>query len=140
MTQPYHHHPIRVYYEDTDAGGIVYHASYLRYCERARAEMLRASGCNNAQFVARTGLQFVVRQATLDYHKPAKLDDALEVVTSVKKIGGASAVLQQDIMRDGVTIVAVTIVLVCVEVASARPERIPDDMRLALGVFMNNSE
>lgn len=129
-----HNLPIRIYYEDTDAGGIVYHASYLRFCERARSEMLRAVGYNNAQFSKKTGLLFVVRHATLSYHKPAYLDDALMVKTSLKKLGGASALLQQDIYRDDELLVEVEIVLVSIG-PDMKATRIPDEARQALEKF-----
>lgn len=140
MGQHIHHHPVRIYYEDTDAGGIVYHANYLRFCERARSEMLRSAGCNNAQLAAETGFMFVVRHAELDYHLPALLDDALEVQSTITKIGGASAVIKQDIYREETLLVNVQIVLVCIDIATKRPVKIPDSMREILGRFTNDTE
>lgn len=135
ITEPMVHHlPVRIYYEDTDAGGIVYHANYLRFCERARSEMLRSVGYNNAQFVKKTGFMFVVRHAAIEYFLPAFLDDSLVVKSSLSHLGGASATLQQDIYRDDTLLVKVEIVLVCVDV-SMKAARIPEEARNALKNF-----
>jgi len=93
--------PVRVYYEDTDAGGIVYHANYLRFAERGRTEMLRALGIELAQLREDDGLIFVVRKGDMQYHKTASLDDCLVVETSLADIRGASVLLQQTIFRVG---------------------------------------
>ena len=106
--------PVRIYYEDTDAGGIVYHASYLRFMERARTEMLRASGLENSALHRDEGILFVVRRIEIDYLAPGRLDDALEVRTEVIAIGGASVTLQQNIWRNDVQLVASRVVLVCI--------------------------
>lgn len=113
MTKP-HIWPVRIYFEDTDAGGIVYHANYLRFAERARTEMLRAHGIDHAKMVKEEQTMFVVRSCTIDFNKPAKLDDALEVHSSVKDIGNASLTLQQDVVRDGAVLAASTVVLVTI--------------------------
>jgi acyl-CoA thioester hydrolase len=94
-----HVFPVRVYFEDTDAGGIVYHASYLRFAERGRTEMLRAVGIELAQLRDDDGLIFVVRKGDMQYHKTASLDDCLAVKTSLAGIRGASVLLQQTIFR-----------------------------------------
>jgi len=137
MSSRIHHHPVRIYYEDTDAGGIVYHANYLRFCERARSEMLRSAGCNNAQLVAETGLMFVVRIAELDYRLPAKLDDGLEVQTHVDRLGGASTSLIQNIYRGDELLVSVKIVLVCIDHKAMKATRIPQKMRDILSTYLN---
>jgi len=93
--------PVRVYYEDTDAGGIVYHANYLRYAERARSELLRASGADNASLAKDEGLGFVARRCTLDYIAPARLDDALAVRTRILEARGASFVAEHEIVATG---------------------------------------
>ncbi|MGH6920912.1 MAG: tol-pal system-associated acyl-CoA thioesterase [Geminicoccaceae bacterium] len=90
---------MRVYYEDTDAGGVVYHASYLRFAERARTEMLRCLGLEHGGLMTRFGLAFTVRRCVVDYLAPARLDDRLEVRTGVARIGGASLDLEQRIFR-----------------------------------------
>lgn len=94
-----HIYPLRVYYEDTDAGGIVYHANYLRFCERARTEMLRLIGFSHAAMVAATGIAFAVRRCDIDFRQSARLDDALEVVTRIVDIGAATLDIEQDVRR-----------------------------------------
>ena len=90
-----HHYTLRVYYEDTDAGGVVYHASYLRYAERARTEALRDLGIPHAALIAQYGLMFVVRRIKVDYLRPARIDESLTVVTEPLQVGGASLLLRQ---------------------------------------------
>ena len=85
-----HRYAIRVYYEDTDAGGVVYHATYLRYAERARTEALRDLGVPHAELVERFGVMFMVRRLEVDYERGARLDEALTVETEVLEVGGAS--------------------------------------------------
>jgi acyl-CoA thioester hydrolase len=96
-----HRIPIRVYYEDTDAAGIVYHASYLQFAERARTEMLRCLGLDHASLRARFGLVFTVRRCAIDYLAPARLDDLLEVATRLVRQGGASLELEQRVLCQG---------------------------------------
>jgi acyl-CoA thioester hydrolase len=95
-----HRLPVRVYYEDTDAVGVVYHANYLRFAERARTEMLRCLGLEHGTLSARSGLAFTVRRCLVDYLAPARLDDRLEVRTSLARLGGASLNLEQRFVRD----------------------------------------
>jgi acyl-CoA thioester hydrolase len=130
-----HNFPIRIYYEDTDAGGVVYHASYLNFCERARTELLRDVGFNQSSIVEKTGHLFVVRSAALDYRKPAVLDDSLNIATKINKIGNASIEFQQDIVRGDSVLVQVTITIVCVN-EKMRPTRVPDDIRQALSQYL----
>src|ERR1700683_5638416 len=92
-----HRYAIRVYYEDTDAGGVVYHASYLRFAERARTEALRDLGIPHADLVARFGLMLVVRRIKVDYLRPARLDESLTVMTEPLEVGGASVVVRQEV-------------------------------------------
>jgi acyl-CoA thioester hydrolase len=89
---------IRVYYEDTDAAGIVYHAAYLEFAERARTEMLRCLGLDHRTLRARFGLTFAVRRCAIDYRAPARLDDLLEVETRLVRLGGASLELAQRVL------------------------------------------
>jgi acyl-CoA thioester hydrolase len=91
----------RVYYEDTDAAGIVYHAAYLEFAERARTEMLRCLGLDHASLRARFGLMFAVRRCVIDYRAPARLDDLLEVETRLARLGGASLELAQRVLCAG---------------------------------------
>src|SRR5690348_12539800 len=90
-----HRFAIRVYYEDTDAGGVVYHATYLRYAERARTEALRDAGIPHADLVERCNVMFMVHRAEIDYVRPASLDDLLVVETETLDVGGATVVLRQ---------------------------------------------
>ncbi|GAB0116403.1 tol-pal system-associated acyl-CoA thioesterase [Acidisoma sp. 7E03] len=127
-----HRYPVRVYFEDTDAGGIVYHANYLRFAERARTEALRAMGLPHSEMMLRHGMIFVVRRVELDYQRPARLDDSLEIETSTLSVGGASARLQQRVVRGGETLVIVDVTLVSVRQETGRAERIPAAWRDAL--------
>lgn len=95
-----HYFPLRVYYEDTDAGGIVYHSNYLNFVERARTESLREAGLNQSKLRETHGIGFVARHATIDYTKPGYLDDALMVETTIEKYGKASFTLIQTVKRD----------------------------------------
>ncbi|EKV31356.1 4-hydroxybenzoyl-CoA thioesterase [Caenispirillum salinarum AK4] len=106
-----HVFPVRVYFEDTDAGRIVYHARYLHFAERARSEMMRLCGWTNPQLMDDPGLAFAVRRATMDFRKPAMLDDLLEVRTRVTRVGGASLQAEQRVERDGETLVTIDITL-----------------------------
>src|SRR5215470_2471956 len=94
-----HLFPVRVYYEDTDAGGIVYHASYLKFAERGRTEMLRAVGIDLSRMHEEHGLIFVVRKGEISYQQPARLDDVLMVQSDLTELGGATAILAQVIRR-----------------------------------------
>src|SRR6201992_29365 len=93
--QSIHRYSLRVYYEDTDAGGVVYHPHYRRYAERARTEALRDAGIPHADLVERFGLMFMVRHAEIDYVRPAMLDDLLVVETETMDAGGATILLRQ---------------------------------------------
>ena len=131
-----HVFPVRVYYEDTDAGGIVYYANYLKFAERARTELLRLSGINQSVLISEQGVAFAVRQCSADFLKPARLDDALEVHTRVLQIRGASVEMAQSIKRDGVDMVKVGVKLACMS-GFDRPSRIPVPVRAVLLNFVN---
>ena len=124
---------LRVYYEDTDAGGIVYHARYLAFAERARTEALREAGVPHSELVALHGLFFVVRRAEIDYLRPARADDEIVVVTGPWATGGASVEVQQRFEVAGQPVAALRVKLACVRRSDGRPARIPDRWRLALG-------
>jgi acyl-CoA thioester hydrolase len=130
--------PIRVYYEDTDAGGVVYHANYLRFAERARTEMLRASGLDHARLAAEDGVAIVVRNCAVEFIAPARLDDCLEVHSRLASIGGASFTIRQEIFRrpeggaQGPLLAAADIRLACID-SEFRPTRLPDRLKKALG-------
>ena len=123
---------LRVYYEDTDAGGIIYHARYLAFAERARTEALREAGVPHAELASGHGLSFVVRRVEIVYLRPARLDDELVVVTGPWVMGGASVVVQQRFEATGQDVAASNIELACVRQADGRPARIPDRWRAAL--------
>lgn len=116
--------PVRVYYEDTDAGGVVYYANYLKYAERGRTEMLRAGGYDHHALEADHGLLFAVRHCSADYRKPAVLDDRLEVRTRVGEVKRATLSMVSDICRDGEVLVTVSVTLACIS-RNGRPGRIP---------------
>lgn len=122
----------RIYFEDTDAGGIVYHANYLRYAERGRSEALRTLGAPHAEMMTTHGRMFVVHRAEIDYERPARLDDLITVATRVQRIAAARVVLEQTIRRGAVRLVRIRLVLACVDSESGRPARLPAPMRTAL--------
>ena len=124
---------IRVYYEDTDAGGVVYHANYIKFCERARSETLRAAGFDNHSLIKDPGILFVVRQLEADYLAPARLDDALVVRSSLLEYKNASFRMLQEIYREESLVFAMKIWLVCINL-EGRPTRVPDNLREALNV------
>jgi acyl-CoA thioester hydrolase len=133
-----HLHPIRVYYEDTDAAGIVYYANYLRFAERARTEMLRQMGHPHQALIEGEGLAFAVRRCAADYRRPAKLDDLLDVETRLIEIGRASLDLEQDVRRGDDLLVAMEVKLACID-SRLKPARIPDGLRQALLTFKRGS-
>lgn len=123
---------IRVYYEDTDAAGVVYYANYLRYFERVRTEWLRAMGSDHAEMVKEHGVMFAVRSVALDYLRPARLDDLITVGVGVEKLGRAQVLLRQFACLGDEELVAGTINLVCVHVQKMKSVPIPDAMRETL--------
>ena len=124
--------PVRVYYEDTDSGGVVYYANYLKYLERARTECLRALGFEQRQLLEETGLAFAVRSVKVDYLKPARLDDQLEVITAVESIGRAQVTFAQSITRAGETLLTASVRVACLELARGRPAAMPPAIHQAL--------
>jgi len=124
-----HRYTLRVYYQDTDAGGIVYHANYLAFAERARAEALRALGIPHAEMVARHGVMFVVRRIELDYQRPARLDEEIRIETRIAEVGGASATLRQNFWRDSDSLAVLEVRLGCAGVPDGRARRMPEFWR-----------
>lgn len=123
--------PVRVYYEDTDFSGIVYHAGYLRFLERGRTDSLRLAGVGqNELHAGGEGLIFAVRRLTIDYHRPALMDDVLEVRTRTEDVRGASLVIAQRILRGDELIVSADVRVAAI--AGGRPVRIPDTLRRLL--------
>ena len=123
--------PIRVYWEDTDAAGIVFYANYLRYFERARTEWLRGFGFGK-EALRQDGVAFVVSETTLRYLKPARLDDVVDVSVEVVHLGQASLHLAQQARRAGELLAEGTIRIGCVELGTFRPCRIPNDIRMSI--------
>ena len=120
--------PVRIYYEDTDAGEIVYYANYLKFAERARTEFLRYFGIKQSELLEKKKIAFAVRKAEADYRKPAKLDDLLEVHTRMTKLGGASLEMEQELKRDKDTLVKVKVRVACIHL-EGRPVPIPSEIR-----------
>jgi acyl-CoA thioester hydrolase len=109
-----HRFPVRVYYEDTDAAGIVYYANYLKFAERARTEMLRELGFGHRALLEGQGVAFAVRRCNVDYMAPAKLDDMLEVRTRITGLRGAAIEAEQIVARDNDQLVRLNVMLVCI--------------------------
>lgn len=124
--------PVRVYYEDTDAGGIVFYANYLKFFERARTEWLRACGIDQQRVADETGAIFIVRSTALDYRAHARLDDMMTITSRIGRIGRASVEFTQEAWRDGTLLVAGHIRIGCVDRAGIRPAAIPPDVLDAL--------
>ncbi|HEY1846535.1 MAG TPA: tol-pal system-associated acyl-CoA thioesterase [Buttiauxella sp.] len=117
--------PVRVYYEDTDAGGVVYHASYVAFYERARTEMLRQHHFNQQDLLAER-IAFVVRRMTVDYLAPARLDDLLEIQSEITSMRGTSMVFTQRIVdADGRVLNEAEVLIVCVDLLSMKPRALP---------------
>ena len=123
-----HSHEYRVYYEDTDAGGIMYHAQYISWCERGRAEYLREVGLNSSGIVANDGVMFVVRHLNADYFKPARLDDLLRVETSIKEMKNSSFIMNQSIFCHESHLFDMVVTLVCID-RNGRAMRVPQILR-----------
>lgn len=129
MTQ--HLFPLRVYYEDTDFSGVVYHASYLRFLERGRTEFIRACGIDQQKLHRETGVYFVVRRMEIDWIKPALMDDELVVETAPATLRGASMILSQRILRGDEVLTTAEVVVAILK--DGRPTRLPDSFRAAFG-------
>jgi acyl-CoA thioester hydrolase len=123
--------PLRVYYEDTDAAGIVYYANWLRFLERGRTELLRLLGQEHSALRDERGVNWVVRRLAIEYLKPARLDDTIEVLTSCGELRGASLDMLQEARRGEETLVRAELVVACMS-ESGRPVRLPQGMRAAL--------
>ena len=122
------HWPARVYWEDTDAGGVVYHAQYLAFMERARSEWIRARGWGQGLLRTRDDLVFVVRSMEIDFRAPARLDDQLQVSVRLLECRGASLVFGQRIERDGALLVEARVRIAALRASDFRPRPIPDTM------------
>ena len=129
-----HIYTLRVYYEDTDAGGIVYYANYLKFAERARSELLRSIGSGNIEVMVEFGVSFAVSSCAIKYRLPAKLDDMLEVRTGVAKIGGATMTMIQEVYRESDRLVEMNVQMACLNKVG-RPTRLPRLSRDSVSSF-----
>ncbi len=119
-------HPVRIYWEDTDAGGVVYHAQYMAFLERARTEWLRALGHGQEPLRQRYGLVFAVRAMRIDFRLPARLDDALQVTVALAECRKASLVIAQEILRDGTRLLDAQVRVAALDADTFKPRPIPD--------------
>jgi len=124
--------PVRVYYEDTDAGGVVYHSRYLNFMERARTEWLRASGFTQSALTQQEQVLFVVHSMQLQFKKPARLDDELQVFSQLMEMGRGSFSCRQQIMRDDTVLIEAQVKVACVNADSFKPTGIPARIKIAL--------
>lgn len=123
--------PVRVYYEDTDAGGVVYHARYLHFFERARTEFLREKGFSQQQLLAQN-LAFVVKKMEIDYKIPARLDDFLIVESEISELKGAKIVFQQRLLKEDTCLSETTVVVASVDLSKMKAVAVPNEIRQAL--------
>ncbi len=124
--------PVRVYYEDTDAGGVVFYANYLKFYERARTEMLRDMGFEQNQLIAEHAVIFVVRSVQVDYLQPAKFNDLINVTAGLSLVRSASLTFEQTITRADDMLSTATIRIACLDAETMRPKLIPDFLKQAL--------
>lgn len=120
--------PVRVYYEDTDAGGVVYYANYLKYFERARTEWLRAAGHDQSALVSRWNVLFAVRSIQVDYRRPARLDDQLEIEARVISLGRASIDFDQVALSDTIELCRAQVRIACLDARTFRPRAMPAEL------------
>jgi len=133
--------PVRVYFEDTDFTGLVYHANFLKFCERGRSDFIRLLGIDHRSLASPSEGEpsvFVVRRIEIDYLKPARIDEVLEVVTTCAEIGGATLVLAQDVRRDGTLLARAKVSVVLVS-RTGKPQRLGAIVRDALQRFVNQA-
>jgi acyl-CoA thioester hydrolase len=130
---PAHTLEMRVYYEDTDAAGIVYHSNYLKFAERGRTEMLRGLGFDHPRLAAEHGVVFALARCTVDFVRPARLDDLLEVRTEVVGVGGARIEMAQRVGRGSAVVARLGVTLAVLDARALRPTRLPQVLRRAFG-------
>lgn len=126
-------YPVRVYYQDTDTGGVVYHASYLNFMERARYEWLRELGFGVDAMIQSHRTIFLIRSLNIEYFKPAVLDDLLNVTVQVAEVGRSRIALQQQVMREQGTLASATVHVVCVGMDTFKPTGLPLPLRQKIG-------
>ncbi|MFP5403990.1 MAG: tol-pal system-associated acyl-CoA thioesterase [Gammaproteobacteria bacterium] len=124
--------PVRVYWEDTDAGGVVYYANYLKFMERARSEWLRSRGFEQDALRDAAGVVFVVRRVEIDYLAPARFNDALDVTVALHERGRASLVVRQELLRGDTRLAQAEVTLACVDAARFKPVKMPEPLLHAL--------
>ena len=125
--------PVRVYYEDTDLGGVVYYANSLKFLERARTEWLRARGFEQTTLAAVHGVMFIVRSIALEYLKPARFNDQLDVTVALREIGASRIALSQVVRRGQEDLASAQVEIACVNTATFRPVRIPEPVIAKIG-------
>ncbi len=125
--------PVRVYYQDTDAGGVVYHSTYLDFMERARYEWLRELGFDIHSLIQTHKVIFMIRSLSIEYFKPALLDDMLHITVEATEIGRSRITLSQHVLRDGVILAGANVHAVCVGADSLKPVSVPAPLRHKLG-------
>jgi acyl-CoA thioester hydrolase len=123
---------VRIYYEDTDSGGVVYYANYLKYLERARTELLRQLGFEQRQLAGEAGLAFAVRSLAVEFLKPARLDDQIEVTTAIEDMGRAQVTFAQSIRRADEILLTATVRVACLDIAKGRPAALPKPIHAKL--------
>jgi len=133
------HWPVRVYWEDTDAGGVVYHAQYLAFLERARSEWLRARGHGQELLRANYDLVFAVRAMRIDFRKPARLDDALQITVALQQCRNASLVIVQTVEREGERLLDAHVRVAALSARDFRPRQIPQPLLDELMTLQTNS-
>jgi acyl-CoA thioester hydrolase len=126
---------VRVYYEDTDAGGVVFYANYLKFLERARTEWLRALGVNQSDLAARLRRIFVVHSLDMRYARPARLDDTLTIRSTITRIGRASVHFAQSVIRDGELLAAGNIQVCTIDATTFKTAELPSEIRSKLKAF-----
>lgn len=124
--------PVRVYYEDTDGGGVVYHANYLKFMERARTEWLRSLGFEQTELKSQMRIMFVVRGLALQYLRPANFDDALMVATRLTRTGRSLLQFEQTIQRNDILLTRATVEVACIDAEHFKPVTIPTPIRNAM--------
>ena len=131
MTDLIFQFPVRIYYEDTDAGGVVYHARYLHFFERARTEYLRTLDFSQQMLLNERNVAFVVKTMTIDYRLPARLDDWLMVETKISEVRGAAILFTQQLKRDELILCTATVKVASVDLSKMKPVALPDEVKAA---------
>lgn len=134
-----HQMPIRIYYQDTDAGGIVYHANYLDFAERARSQLLYDVGLSNKKLLDR-GIAFVIRKANIEYFASAHLEDDLMIKTTLNEIKNASMTVTQNIFRGDKKLVGINLQIAFINPKTMKPARLPDDLKKMFAQYVGDEK